>query len=451
LARINATIGGYEKMGILIIIIALIFEAAFMAYCIKTRDNQNKARSWVRIAAFITFVGITLTPIIDWSFRWYFLAALLSILAVIGGVRLFTKKFGKKPYKRWLIVSKGIAMLMIFTFAAMPAIVFPQYEDPDITGDYKVETVSYTFTDKSRIETFTDTGENRKLTVEFWYPEEAEGKYPLVVFSHGAFGVKMSNTSTFMELASNGYVVCSIDHPYHAAGTIDTDGSLTIGSTEFMQEVIDANSDIYSEKEKFELFNKWMDLRTGDINFVLDIILKNTENNSAEVYGLIDTNKIGLMGHSLGGAASAQLGREREDIDAVINLDGSMLGEYSSNGDGEPVINEESYPLPLLNFYSEYVINELEADPEYVYPNKYISSISPKAFEICIRGSNHMSYTDLPLFSPLLANQLSGISGGSAKANVDKYYCIETMNKLVLEFFNCYLKGEGAFTPKEFY
>jgi dienelactone hydrolase len=438
-------------MGIFIIIIALMFEVAFMAYCIKTKDNQNKTRSWIRIVGFLIFIGFILTPIIDWNFQWYLLGSLLFIFAIIGGIRLATKKFGKKPYKRWRVVSKGIVMLLIFIIVTIPAIVFPQYKDPEITGGYKVKTSSYTFTDTNRIETFTDTGENRKLTVEFWYPEEAEEKYPLIVFSHGAFGVKMSNSSTFMELASNGYIVCSIDHPYHAAGTVDTDGKLTIGSSEFMQEVIDANSDIYSEKEQFQLFDKWMNLRTDDIDFVIDNILKNTENNSGEVYGLIDTNKIGLMGHSLGGAASTQLGREREDIGAVINLDGSMLGEYSINENGNIVINEEPYPLPLLNFYSEYVINELIADPEYVYPNKYITSISPKAFETYIKGSNHMSYTDLPLFSPLLANQLSGISGGSTKANVDEYYCIETMNKLVLEFFNCYVKGDSTFSAKEYY
>jgi dienelactone hydrolase len=261
----------------------------------------------------------------------------------------------------------------------------------------------------------------------------------------------MSNSSTFTELASNGYVVCSIDPPYHAAGTVDVDGKLTIGNNEFMQEVTDANSDVYGDKEQYEIFNKWMDLRTDDIDFVIDTILNNAENKSTEFYGLIDSNKIGLMGHSLGGAASAQLGREREDISAVINLDGSMLGEYRSNEDGEPVINKEPYPLPLLNFYSEYVINELVADPEYVYPNRYISSISKNAFETYIKGSNHMSYTDLPLFSPLLASQLSGISGGSTKAIVDEYYCIETMNQLVLEFFNCYIKDEGSFTVKEFY
>lgn len=36
-------------MEIFIIIMALLFEVAFVAYCIKTKDNQNKARSWVRI------------------------------------------------------------------------------------------------------------------------------------------------------------------------------------------------------------------------------------------------------------------------------------------------------------------------------------------------------------------------------------------------------------------
>ena len=95
-------------MGILIIIIALIVEVAFMVACIKTRENQNKARSWVRIAAFVTFVVTIITSIIEWGLRWYLLATLLAIFALIGAVRLFTKKFGKKPTKAWHIVSKGI-------------------------------------------------------------------------------------------------------------------------------------------------------------------------------------------------------------------------------------------------------------------------------------------------------------------------------------------------------
>lgn len=438
-------------MGIFIIILVFIFELIFIVYCIKTKDNQNKFKSWVRIATFITFTGFSLTHIIDWGFQWYLLGALLLIFAIISGFKLFANKFGKKPYESWRVIIRGISMVIIFSFVTIPAIVFPQYEEPEMTGKYKVNTSTYTLIDTDRIETFTNTGENRKLTVQFWFPEKTNEKYPLIVFSHGAFGVKMSNTSTFMELASNGYVVCSIDHPYHAAGTIDVDGNLILGSSKFMQEVIDANSDIYSEKEQFELYENWMNLRTDDINFVLNTILKNTENNSEGVYALMDKNRIGLMGHSLGGAASTQIGRERRDISAVINLDGSMLGEYRMAMNGDIVINNEPYPLPLLNFYSEYVVNELIANPGYVYPNKYISSISTDAFEVYIKGSNHMSYTDLSIFSPLLANQLAGVSGGLSKATVDKYYCIETMNKLVLEFFNCYVKGQSTFSLQEFY
>ena len=107
-----------------------------------------------------------------------------------------------------------------------------------------------------------------------------------------------------------------------------------------------------------------MNLRTDDINFILYTILENTDIYRVGVYELIDKNRIGLMGHSLGGAAITQLGREREDISAVINLDGSMLGEYRMAMNGDIVINNEPYPLPLLNFYSEYVVNELISNPE---------------------------------------------------------------------------------------
>lgn len=438
-------------MGYIILTVALITEVAFAFYAIRTGENQSRLRSIIRISAWVVFTGGLLTSVIEWSFRWYFLFGLLSILAAIGVVRLWTKNYGQKPFRKGKIVLKGISLFMMFFFSALSGILFPQYELPEVTGNLDVLTESYTFTDPDRIETFTDTGKHRKLNVEFYYPDAVNEKFPLIIFSHGAFGVKMSNTSTFMELASNGYIVCSIDHPYHAAGTMDDEGNLTIGSRDFMQEVIDVNGDVYNEKEQFELYEKWMNLRTGDMNFVLNEILEKSENTSAKIYDLIDGEKIGLMGHSLGGAASAQLGRDRDDISAVIDIDGSMLGEYDLNEKGDTVINDVPYPLPLLNFYSEYVLTELEKDPDYVYVNQYISSISTDAYETCIKGTNHMSYTDLPLFSPFLASQLSGISGGSTEASVDEYYCIETMNHLIVEFFDCFLKDYGAFAAEKLY
>jgi dienelactone hydrolase len=453
---------GRVKMGTIVLIIAAVIEVTFAVYCIATKSNQKRIRSCVRIGALATFIIFTLVSVIMWGFQWIPLAAILLIWAVIGAwslipIGLFKKQcdkkeFGKeKEYKAGRIVRKAIAMFVIVVIAVTPALIFPQHKLPKVTGEYKVNTVIYTYTDKSRIETFNDKGENRKVTVEFWYPENADGRYPLVAFSHGAFGVKTSNTSTFMELASNGYIVCSIDHPYHSLYTKDTDGKSTIVDKSFMQEVIDVNNGVYDDETKFKLEQKWMKVRTDDINFVLNTIIKNAKDSgSSKVYQLIDTDKIGLFGHSLGGAASAELGRERSDIGAVINLDADLLGEEVGFVDGKPVINDKIYPVPLLSIYSDtmkqLMASAMAANPDIDYPQKRISATAPAAYEVYFAGTNHMSVTDLPIVSPFLVNMINGSvknSGGGHGA--DKYYVIEKMNSIVLEFFDCYLKGKGSF------
>lgn len=436
-------------MGTIVLIITAIIEVAFGVYCIATKSNQKRIRSWVRISAFATFVIFTLVSVIEWSFRWILLAAILIIWTIISVVSLIGNKGDKKEYKAVHIVLKAIAMWLIVVIAVIPALMFPQYELPEMTGEYEVNTVVYTYTDKSRIETFNDKGENRKVTIEFWYPVDAGGRYPLVVFSHGAFGISASNTSTYSELASNGYIVCSISHPYHSMYTIDTDGNFTMGDRSFRQEVIDVNNDVYDNETVYKLEQKWMKVRTEDMNFVIDTIIKNTEDDgSDQVYHLIDTDKIGLLGHSLGGAVGVQLGRERDDIDAVINLDGDLLGECVDFVDGKYVINDEIYPVPILGIYTDTMkqLYDSVTDPDFVIPQKLILATAPNAYEIYIAGTNHMSLTDLPLFSPFLVNMICGSIKNSGRGQeADKYYVIETMNSIVMEFFDCYLKGEGSF------
>jgi hypothetical protein len=59
-------------------------------------------------------------------------------------------------------------------------------------------------------------------------------------------------------------------------------------------------------------------------------------------------------------------------------------------------------------------------------------------------GAGHLNFTDLPLFSPILA----GILG---VGSVDEVKCIEQMNDVVVSFFDCYLKAEGTLEIKEAY
>lgn len=441
-------------MGTSVVILAAMIEIALAVYCIATKSNQKSIRSWIRIGAFSIFLFFILISVIEWGFQWMLLAAVLLIWAIIGSVSLIRKKKNKKEYKHVRIIIKAITMLLILIIAVAPALIFPQYKLPKMTGDYKVKTVIYTYTDDSRIETFNNTGQNRKVTTQFWYPADKDGTYPLVVFSHGAFGIKDSNTSTYMELASHGYVVASLDHPYHSMYTIDTEGKFTMVDTSFVQEVIDVNNGIYDDETIYELTHKWLKVRTQDMNFVLDTIIENTKNtDSDEVYQLIDTNKIGLMGHSLGGAASAQVGRDRDDVRAVINLDGDLLGENVDFRGGKYVINDKIYPLPILNIYTDDMMKLFASahDAGYIDANTLILDTAPKAFMVNIKGTNHMSLTDLPLFSPMLVSMISNSVSMVGGVEADKYYIIETMNTLVLEFFDCYLKGEGDFDSEGTY
>ncbi|CAM4310908.1 alpha/beta hydrolase family protein [Paenibacillus typhae] len=429
--------------------IVLMVEVALAVYCLVTKQRHRKGKSLVRVTVFIVFVMLTLLPGIEWSFSWIFCAGMLLLLAVTGLLPLIRHpKEDLRALKRSAIVVKAILMLLLLSLAFAPVLLFPQYRLPEVTGEYPVGTAVYTYTDKNRIEEFTDTGEHRHVNVEFWYPEQAEGPYPLLVFSHGAYGISSSNTSTFTELASHGYVVASIGHPYHSFYTESEDGKLTMISREYVREFNNTNKDgIYTAEELYGIIQKWMKLRTDDMNLVIDSVMeKATKGNGPAVYGLIDPAKIGVFGHSMGGAASVWLGRERGDIGAVVNLDGPLFSElrYDRKADDFTSANE-AYTIPLLNIYSDDVWKQLGKNSAYA-ANQTADQNFTEVYSVHFQGANHMSLTDLPLFSPILANMLP-----VGKAVIDKYYCIENMNRLVLQFFDYTLKGIGDFSPKEVY
>ncbi|MEH7085558.1 dienelactone hydrolase family protein [Neobacillus drentensis] len=434
-------------MGTLLLLIVLMFEIGFAIYCIVTKQKHKKLKNWIRIAIFIAFVILTLSSVIVLSLRWAMLAILLLVLALKGSISLIRNKTKNQKYKTSSIVWKTMMMTLVFVFSFAPTVVFPQHTSPKVTGKYEVATATYTYIDKNRIEEFTDKGDNRFVNVEFWYPKNVKETYPLLVFSHGAYGIKASNTSTYTELASHGYVVVSIDHPYHSFFTASEDGTKVLINSDYNHEIENLNKEgFYTKEEEYELIQKWMKLRTDDMNFVIDTILKKAKSDNNPVYQQINTEKIGVFGHSMGGAASVWLGRERKDIDAVVNIDAPFFSDlvYKKEMD-DYVARDEAFTTPLLNIYSDDVWGQLDSNSTYV-ANKLNNENFKDAYTTHFKGAKHLSLTDLPLFSPLLANMLQG-----GKAGIDPYYAIETENELILKFFDYELKGIGEFTSKETY
>ncbi|WMC92356.1 alpha/beta hydrolase family protein [Kineothrix sp. MB12-C1] len=425
-------------MGIIILASLLTLETFFLVWSIMTKNNHREEKGIISIALLVIFGLLLVTGDFEWSFRYMVILPVLVIQALASTVMLIRKK--GKEYRIRNNILRFVRNCFIFTFALSPAILFPQYEQPEPTGGYEVATAKYTWTDNSRADEFSESGGNRALTVEFWYPENADKTYPLVVFSHGAFGFSGSNYSTFLELASNGYIVASIGHTYHAFYTMDTTGKITTVDTGFINKVSEINAvhDTQHEEEIYNTTSGWLKLRTDDENFVIDTILRQCKNNNTDtLFSIINTERIGLMGHSLGGASSAQIGREHDDIDAVIILDGTMLGEEVAFENNAVVLNDTPYPIPLLNIYAEdHYTNSKELVGD-AYNNFYTTKNAVCAYETVFKNAGHLNFTDLPLFSPTLAGML-GVG------TIDERYCIETMNKVVLEFLNSYLKDAGV-------
>jgi dienelactone hydrolase len=453
-------------MGLILFLLMAALEIVLVIMtCVRATEKKlwRKNRLFVRIAEIVIAIAAILLP---FGQKWRLTGILvtLAVLAFIAALAiLIRRKKEEGAVRRSKVIVSCVLSVLLIGFALVPAFVFTGYKGLKTSGKYAVSETSAILIDGARTDPFENDGSSREVPVHFYYPEtkdEGTERFPLVVFSHGAFGYYQSNTSTYMELASNGYVVAALDHPHHAFFSKDTDGKTVIVDMDFLNTALNLNSEMGNEK-LYALYTEWMALRTGDVDFAVDTIkaavltgetdeswfVSERESDAIKaVLNRTDIEKIGLMGHSMGGATAVALGRERDDISAVIDVDGTMLGEYTGVENGEFTFREEPYTVPVLAFDNWDSYNDMA---EYqaqggIHPNAELLKNALTGYQTTVRGSKHMDFTDLPLLSPLLGRLL-----GSGERDTKETMTI--VNSLVLDFFNCYLKGEGVFTVNAVY
>lgn len=164
-----------------------------------------------------------------------------------------------------------------------------------------------------------DTTRGRRLPVELWYPATAahtgadladpsrdryavlaafppttqdavrdaapaNGRFPLVVFSHGFGGHRRQSTFLCTHLASHGYVVASPDH---------------VGNTvvDMMQVLMDVQAG-KGRPDPEALIGDMITARPRDASAVIDFVLDGVVGGLAD---RIDHKRIGVTGHSFGG------------------------------------------------------------------------------------------------------------------------------------------------------
>lgn len=412
------------------LVVALLAVEAMLAVATAAGwTDRGSIRPLVRIGTLVVFALLAVTGVIEWSARYYALGVWLLVLAAWGS-RLFFRE--TKPVRIGRMVAAGLGVALLTFLAASPALIFPVYTPLTPTGEFSVETDSHTIIDPTRQDPYSKGRQPRELTVGLWYPAGVVDRFPMVVFSHGSLGIRNSNESMFNELASHGYVVASIDHTGHALFTTDSSGHRTWIDFGYMGEIRqeEARSD---PEQSHEYYEQWMAVRMADIAFVVDHMLEESTADSA--YRLVDAERIGLVGHSLGGSAVLGVGRIRDDVDAVIALESPYMADIEGVTNGRFVWNPDPYPVPVLNVYTDSAWEHLAEWPQYARNYELLGD--PSAVNVHISNVGHLHLTDLSLTSPFLTRVLNGHpSAGDATET------LERINGLALDFFDTHLKGQ---------
>lgn len=440
------------------LIFLILFTLAEITLVVLTLTKFNEKSKWlnnraiVRSAELALMLGIILVPATHMKWRFFIALAVLVIRFLIAGISWLVsrnKPLGAK--NKAATVVNCVITVLLFPLFPVPSFIFSNYNGLPVTGDYKVKQSDAVLVDKSRVDTFENDGSFTEVPAHFYYPDTAEGNFPLIIFSHGAFGYYQSNYSTYAELASNGYVVVALDHPHHAAFTKNTDGKIITVDSQFVNDAMEiGGGDELNAEKTYTVTAEWLKLRTADESFVLDSI-KDTKKSgelsdawhaesNADILGTVkmtDTEKICAMGHSLGGAAGVELGRMRGDIDTVIDLDGSALGEITEVKDGKFAGDPEPYPVPVLVF-----VHGSSSDDGVT--EEMVNNAKDGKLVFC-PDANHMDFTDLSMLSPFFSQMLSGES----RVNSEEF--MTDINSAVLNWCDYYLKNEGTLSVQPQY
>lgn len=444
-------------MGSSILCILIAVELIFLIWDMAKKRKHKEERAAGKVILLLLFGLLCAAGKVKLDFTYYGILVVLSVQAVFS-VLLLAKSILKKRKKenahnRGMDKSQndipdrrfsGVMSIMAFTaksllYAAVlfPAVLFPQYASVEATGTYQAATALFTYEDEGRKDIYGHEDENRKVNVQFWYPQDGTETYPLVIFSHGLYGIKLSNETLFRELASHGYVVCSIDHPYHAFFT-KGDNGIKLVSNVYLSQYKEANESECPELIQ-KYFKEWMDIRTKDMDFVIETILRKAAAVEKEpVYEKVDGNTIIAAGHSMGGAAALALGRQRKDIRAVISLEAPYAGDITGIRGKRFLWKEEAYPVPVLHIYSDSVRGDEEAflDSITYEQNVRMEKDSDSVVEsVYIKGTRHLGLTDLSLFSPLLVRLIDGKA-----PEKDPHQVLKEINEISLDFLERYVK-----------
>lgn len=387
-----------------------------------------------------------------------------------------------------LVVSrlvKGLALFLVcgaLAIVALLALLWREHRTditlPSLTGQFAVGRTSHSWTNGARIDGLAPAkGAKREVVVWIWYPSSRsqsaaaaeylpkpwheprarragvllsdfltrdpsvvhvhsssdapvspdQSAYPVVLLRPGGSALTTDFTTLAEDLASHGYVVVGFDAPYRSGVVVFPDGRV------FFRSPAANTDDLDAAGGEAAFIRTILPMWVEDAQFVVDQLERlNAGEPSSRFQGRLDMQRLGLVGHSFGGATALQFCHDDSRCKAGIDLDGAPVGSVAADGLKQPF-------LFLLSDHGDLSAPE----PRMVIANiKSIYNRLPNGrLLLFIGGANHFSFSDQILLKSQYFIQALGLL---QHRGLDSIRGLRIATAYVHTFFDVYLKGARA-------
>jgi pimeloyl-ACP methyl ester carboxylesterase len=336
---------------------------------------------------------------------------------------------GRPPWRRAAVLGLAIAS---FLGASTVASTAAYLAVPAPTGDFSVGRATTLIVDAGRSDPWSGRP-TRDIPLIAWYPAEAEGgsrapyvpdydrlrsglvasgelddvtvaalaavrptsrqgaivsadteRHPVVLLSPGNATNVAFYAALAEDLASHGYVVIGIDHPFQVAAAVLADGSIAtyrerFPGTETMEASLGAR----------------IDQRAADIAAVLERVEVDAIGVPA-LAGRLDPDAVVVVGHSNGGLAAIEACRRLARLVACVNIDGQAAG--GAFGVEQAAVAPDQ---PFLFLTKERTLHPALA--------ARFEAAGDGAYRVVLPDATHSAFADGPRFAPRIL-PLDGIA-----------------------------------------
>ena len=280
------------------------------------------------------------------------------------------------------------------------------------------------------------------------------GKCPTLVFSHGGFSFLQQNTVQMEHLASHGYLVVSISHPYVSMCSIMADGSVV----RFADELLEAATlDNASKPEMMEEYTSpdiarryqcrmysateasfaphYIEWEQDALHALERLATGKLPESAEALLPLVDKDRLGTFGMSLGCSATVAAHLDNR-VKATVNLDGGVF---------DPVLIDTDVRVPTMIIGSDlkYIApdNPSVHLAEFQYEKLTEMGLREDVQRFEVTDAAHIAMSDFALI-PEEVRQRSAVAGHHL-GTIDGVTLVNIMNDFVKAFFDQHLLGIG--------